>query len=102
MSEGLQIWDQNGVLTFDLADRFGLAIGMVSTGTTNGGVSDSRLAMGTPFYYLIPRSWTLGGLTNGSRDNVVPIITVTGSSILWSWPAISGTRVAHDLVYGVY
>lgn len=97
MPQGLQVWDKNGVLTVDLTDRLGLAIGSVNTGTSNGSIQVPQFQGNTPFYYALSLS-----------DNAAssPRISITGTTLSWTFVDITingevAARVPSNIFFGV-
>lgn len=105
MPQGLQVWDENGVLKSDTNTTFGRFLGTIiipyPTGNASGSVTHPGFAYGTPI-------WIMAGTT--SSYVVSPIIQVEGTTLTWSYnfDGIGGTyippsgmRSAIRLTYGV-
>lgn len=90
---GLQVWDEAGRVVMDSTTRLGLAIGVLQTGTSNGSYSDARLLGGSPFIIVSPDSM---GLTIS-----VPVVTVSGQTVSWTFPASSHSRANARVTYGI-
>lgn len=64
---GLQTWDKNGRLEFDVGTRILRLLGSVNTGRASGSLYDPRLTTARPFYFAAPsgtyplRVWFSGG-----------------------------------------
>lgn len=97
MPQGLQIWDSSGVSVLDTSDRIGLIISSVQTGVVDGSVTDSRLGVGTPFWFCLLDNYTLGNIP------IIPIISLSVNTLSWSFPSYpNGQRMTCTLYYGVY
>lgn len=92
MPQGLQIWDAAGATVFDTTTRAGVALGAVNTGTVNGSVVAEGLALGEPFFFVIP--------DGTSFADAVPVVTISGTTIFWSFPSV-GYRTGGVIVYGI-
>lgn len=97
MPQGLQIWDANGNFVLDTNNRIGLIISNIQTGTVDGSVTDARLGVGTPFWFCVLNSFTVGDVP------IIPIISVSGNTLSWQFPGYTnGVRRACTISYGVY
>jgi hypothetical protein len=96
MSQGLQIWDSSGNLVLDTNTRLAQWLGQVSSGGNNGSVTDNELLRGTPYYYV--RASVVGAFAK------VPAITISGSTITWTYPAPKAGFSSAPVVitYGVF
>lgn len=94
MAAGIQIFDDNGDLIFDLANRTTYVIGTGHTGTSNSSLSDSRVVAG--------RTWV--AVTEATATAVIPYFTITDGSIAWSFVFNSSFNSIQDVtfMYGVY
>ena len=104
MTQGLQVWDANGVIVLDTTIRVGTHLGEVSTGRSNGSFYDERLKRGNPYFFAsinyAPASW----------EFINPDVVISGGTISWSFRFndryefgyfVSG-RVSLLIRYGVY
>lgn len=84
MSQGLQVWDANGVLKVDTNIRYARFLGEVaSSGSSNGSISHSGLALGTPFALVLP-------LPSGTKPEppkswIFPTIRFSGTTLIWEF-----------------
>ena len=92
MPQGLQIWGASGEPILDTTTRVGVALGAVNTGTVNGSVVAEGLALGEPFFFVIP--------DGTSFADAVPVVTISGTTIFWSFPPV-GYRTGGVIVYGI-
>ena len=95
MAYGLQVWDSSGNTVMDTSTRMGRVLGTVSTGITNGSITNSAFSQGSPFYVVS----TVGG----SGYDVQPYVNVVGSTLTWYW-GTSGAwyNASCIIIYGVY
>lgn len=97
MPQGLEIWNANGDLVLDINSRIGLIISHIQTGTVDGSVTDARLGVGTPFWFCVLNSFTVGYVP------VTPTISLSGNTLSWQFPGYTyGVRSACTISYGVY
>lgn len=84
MSQGLEVWDENGIEIISLDGQFCKFLGTFQTGTVAGSMTDDRLSLGTPFFLYVSSNatWGLGGW---------PQITVSGTTISWVFGEKFGT-----------
>lgn len=95
MSQGLQVWDANGVTMLDLSTRTGLVIGTINASLSNGSFTDARLSAGTPFWIATAAEFA------GLRTDI-PIVTISGTSISWTFRYTDqDARVPVQIIYGV-
>ena len=92
MPQGIQIFNGGGALIVDESDRIGMFLGRVSTGTTAGSITVAEFATRTP---LIATSFAFTGGTP-------PTITISGTTLSWSWGGPSQQWVAATIIYGVW
>ena len=96
MAQGLQIFNANGKLVFDLNNRTTYVLGTGSTGTDDGSISDSGIVAG--------RTWVV--VTSAPADAVIPIFTVSSGKISWDFYMSQSISVVHKrnitFMYGVY
>lgn len=90
MPQGLQVWDENGVLTLTLSDRITKILGSGTASGGGGSFTDTRISMGTGF--ILP----LRGPTT-SRTEQYPLIRVSGNTVTWT----SG-NISVPFLYGIY
>lgn len=92
MPQGLQIWDDSGVLKLDVTDRLTRVLGEFDTGTVNGSISDTNLSQGSP--------WYISPVPLGFVNEASFTVSFTLSSISWSFG--SGTGINRKITYGVF
>ena len=94
MAQGIQVFDSNEKLIFDLANRTTYVLGTGHTGTAAGSLSDSRIVAGS--------TWVM--VTAANANAVIPVFTVTKGSI--SWQFINRTTLVSvqdvTFMYGVF
>lgn len=103
MAVGLKIWNASGVVTLDSTTRVGKIIGSFSIGgagtAQTGSVTDSKLALGTPFNFAILTSSFPG-------TDKYPSFSFSGTTLNWSYPdpssTLSSSRPTHDVIYGIF
>ena len=93
MSQGLQVWGADGVIVFDTNTRAGILIGEITTGTTNGSITDYRLSMGSGFCMVMNGSF--------SFSSAIPVARISGSTLTWEFPP-EGARQDSVILYGVF
>lgn len=79
MAYGIQMFDANGGLIFDLANATTYVLGSGSTGTSNGSLSDSNIVAGSTWVAI-----TGAGAVNPQ----VPKFTISNGAISWSFPQL--------------
>lgn len=89
MAVGIQIWDASGTSVIDETTRLARILGITTSGTSGGSLSDSGFSTGTPFAVFIP---TIGNEFGG----VYATPTWSGTTMSW------GNSVAGRIVYGIY
>lgn len=106
MPQGLQVFDSNGVIVFDVTDRLSRVLGIITTTASNGSISDPGLLTGTPWWMIID-DW--GGASDTySLTTSVPLITASGSTLSWApQPGLAPGYATMpirpvQLIYGVY
>jgi hypothetical protein len=90
----MQVYDASGNIIVDTSTKLGQILGTVSTGISNGSVTNSAFSFGAPFYFILP---------SGSGYNVQPDVDITGATLSWSW-VTSGESYNNPctIIYGVY
>lgn len=95
MPVGLQVWDAAGNLIVDTTSYLGVILGthVITKSTGNGSISFPDLALGTPFFTLVT-----------STGSFTPTISVSGTTISWTYDAIAslyepGTST-YTILYG--
>ena len=93
MPAGLQIFDENGKLTFDLANQTTYILGTGSTGAQNGSISNSKITA---------RTWVL--ITMCPADGIIPYFTVEQGKISWQYLTGSASPSPKNVtfMYGSY
>ena len=94
MPQGLQIFDASGNTILDTNMKTGRVINVLTlTGSTNGSETNSALSTGTAFYMAV----FLGGYST-----FMPIVSIVGNTISWTWPRTTLGANSYRLIYGVY
>lgn len=93
MPAGIQIFDENGNLIFDLANNTSYILGTANTGTQDGSISNSKITT---------RTWVI--ILSCPANGQIPYFTVTSGKI--SWQFLGGTRAPSpkniSFMYGAY
>jgi len=101
MTQGLQCFNSDGVMTLDVTNRLTRVLGEFNTGTANGSLADIALTTGTPWWIAIPTSEI-----NINADNMAKAlnISVSGQIISWTFtsPYSPTVYVNHKIIYGVF
>ena len=100
MTAGLQVFDSSGTLIQDVTDRLGRVLGGGTTTASDGGISDSRLATGTPWVAGLDHSLGTGEI----HKTIKPRLSASSSNISWTFPpGVTGSvNVPIPFIYGVY
>ena len=101
MPQGLQCWNENGVLTLDYTERITRYFNTIITGNIPGSYTDSRLSEGTPWYFL--RAIENNDYAGIYEQNAM-YITISGNTIKWNWVVLNNntTKFSKKIIYGVY
>ncbi len=94
MPAGFQCWDENGTLLYDTTTNMGRILGTISTGGVNGSLSVPAFSQGTPFAFPV-----LVLSDAASVDVFQPLVTISGTTLSWTYPRGSGQAT---IVYGTY
>lgn len=94
MAQGIQIFNSDGGLIFDLSNSTTYVLGSGQTGTSAGSLSDARIVAG--------RTWVV--TTSGSSGCVNPIFTVSDGIISWTFSQVlvHGSVQNVTFMYGVW
>ena len=96
MPQGLQVWNENGVLQIDVTSRLGILLGNVDTGTSDGSITVSNFSLGTPYFFATALSLI-------PPYGLIPAVWVSGNTLNWQF--IGGTptspKVNVRIFYGV-
>ena len=94
MPQGLQIFDENGNLTFDLSTNTTQVLGSASTGGTDGSIQDSSIT---------PRCWVLVTDT-ADANTMIPLFTATNGQLSWTYhdPYLYSRKGNVNFIYGGY
>ena len=97
MPQGLQIWDENGVLKLDVTSRLGILLGFVNTNKVNGSLLVQGFERGTPFFFA-------NLIENISGPSAIaPRIYTSGNTIYWVYDGEqSFNKLNTRIFYGVY
>lgn len=94
MPVGVETYGPGGAVLVSYTAKIPAQLGQVSTGTSNGGHSDARLAQGIPWISTIPQ----GGPGSASA----PYVVLSGTTISWQFlDGVPGARVPVTIFYGV-
>ena len=96
MPAGFQAWDASGNTVVDLSTRLGRILGVHTTGSSNGSITNAGLAQGTPFALVSQPNSTVA---NGGTFYPSPTVSFSGTTMSWTFP---GTGAPSTIVYGVY
>lgn len=94
MPQGLQVWNASGQLIVDTNSPSGVIIGVHTfngaAAGAGGSISVPQLALGTPFWVL-RGSWF-----------VDPSISVSGTTISWTFTQFVPSSIVYELIYGYF
>ena len=94
MPQGMQVWDASGNLIMDTNTPSGVILGVHSfsggAAGTGGSVVIPELALGNPFHVL-RGSWF-----------VDPEITISGTTISWTFSSYVPSAITYELIYGYF
>lgn len=93
MPAGLQIFDENGKLTFDLANQTTYILGTGSTGAQNGSISNSKITA---------RTWVI--VLSCPTDGQIPFFNASNGVLSWQFLGgkVSPSPKNVTFMYGVY
>lgn len=93
MPAGLQIFDENGKLTFDLANQTTYILGTGSTGAQNGSISNSKITA---------RTWVI--VLSCPADGQIPFFNASNGLLSWQFLGgqVSPSPKNVTFMYGVY
>lgn len=93
MPQGIQVFNENGQLIFDLANNTTYVLGTGSTGTANGSISNAKITA---------RTWVL--ITSCPADGVIPYFTVKQGEISWQYLSATASPSPKNVtfMYGSY
>lgn len=91
MPQGLQAWDENGVIILDLTTKLTKILSQATASGSAGSLVDNRLTLGSGAFTIPLRSPT------SSRTENYPSISISGNTISWT----SG-NVSVPFLYGIY
>lgn len=88
MPAGLQVWDANGVLTFDTNFRVARQLGVVQPGLGRSVYTDGRLTTGIPWaFYVFDGSNFAFGDYDVVPQGTAPRIEFSGAQMIVTRPA---------------
>jgi hypothetical protein len=93
---GIQIWDASGNLIYDTTKRGLLLIASVTV-SSNGSLSNSYFALGTPFVLHAPH---VPDSLFDLHTSGYPDVTFSGTTMSWSYPG-GFTPLTTTLHYGI-
>ena len=93
MPQGIQIFDANGALTFDLANNTTCVLGTGQTGAANGSISDARVTA---------RTWVV--VLSCPTDGAIPYFSVAQGTVSWQFLGgqLSPSAKNVTFMYGAY
>ena len=96
MPQGLQIWDENGVLTLDVTSRLSILLGFINTNKVSGSLVVEAFNRGTPFFFanLLENTLSPGG--------TAPRVYTSGNTLYWVYDGASTNNFNARIFYGVY
>lgn len=92
MTSGVQVWDASGNLIFDTPNRTGKVLGVVTTTTANGSVTDPNFAKGAAFWFAY----------NNATGHYPPVMSYNSGTNTLSWTWNAGNTDTARIIYGVY
>jgi len=95
MAYGVKVFGPDGTTVWlDTTTYTGKLLGVTTiTANTDGSVTDSDFAIGTPYYLAIPTTTTSG---------YSPVLSFNSSTNTLSWAWGTRTGQNHQLIYGVF
>lgn len=98
MTQGLQIFNANGVCTLDVTDNLTRILGIIRSGTSDGSLYDASLSTGTPWCAVS----TTGYGTAPFWQSLY--VSFSGNTMYWEHVLTNayGLRIDHQIIYGVY
>ncbi|MCY0385667.1 hypothetical protein OVY01_00105 [Robbsia sp. Bb-Pol-6] len=96
MANGLRCWDASGNLTLDVTDRLTRFLGSLSTGTAAGSASIAGFSTGTPWIHV------LDSVNPSAATTQAPSVSISGTTISWSYASTTLAKRAVTVLYGVY
>lgn len=86
-SVGMKVWDATGNVMMTEADRITRVLGIVSTTSSSGSLTDARFADGQPWFAVQAPSYDAAG----------KMVTFSGTTMSWASSSFSA-----NIVYGIY
>lgn len=100
---GLRVRDRaTGLVTVEITDRLTRVIGFIDSGTSDSSIIVPGLALGDGWAAVMEYQ---PGNQSPSTLYSYPIVSVSGSTVSWTFPNYQGqsnTRVSCAIIYGVY
>lgn len=98
MAQGIRTRDANGDVLVDISDQLTRIIGMVTTGTSDGSVTDPGLQEGEPFVAVLPPSEAV--------NYFMPFFEFSGDTMSWSFEdynpdSLFAGKMSVTALYGV-
>ncbi len=99
MPAGLQVFDENGKVTVDVSNRLTKILGILTIKRENGNgtQTDSRLSLGTPFWF-IPY---MTNLPDGDIGGEIEIV-IDNNKVEWIWNNNAPANMTVTIIYGVF
>ena len=98
---GLEIYDANGVKTFDSDDLTYRILGEFSTGTSNGSITDANIN-NQEVWLIVTHNETTGA----GQYQTTPQFAISGNTISWQFTnpgsGYPSSRISYSISYGVY
>lgn len=93
MPAGIQIFNENGQLIFDLANKTTYVLGTGSTGTSNGSISNAKITA---------RTWVI--VLSCPSDGVMPYFSATQGNLSWQYLGGQMAPAPKNVtfMYGIY
>ena len=96
MPQGFQVWDAAGALILDTNSMLGRILGTVAASGSTGSIDHGGLTTGRPFYVCVSSD-------NGTGVGVMyPNVTISGSTLSWSYDGGGQSIGTAIIFFGVY
>ncbi|WP_115720204.1 hypothetical protein [Gallaecimonas mangrovi] len=106
MAIGMQAWDANGNLIFDLTSRVGRILGTVSNAASSGTITNAQFSTGTPFCIPICNYSSGWSANNLGSTTAMPLVSFSNNTMSWqqseAYTSDPESGISVTLLYGVY
>ncbi|ROL86475.1 hypothetical protein BK640_29310 [Pseudomonas protegens] len=100
MPQGLEVYDENGLLVIAVTDRITKILGSIDSGLSSGSLNVPELALGRPWVRAIC-------YTNGTVNEAPAAVSLNGTVISWAFTSYNSdppnqVRRNTKITYGVW